>query len=487
MANEISFYEPLDPSVPISFDGNAARFEAQFKVVPAPGGGAALLIPIPTPSTPILLAAALDIGYGAAAAQLCMFNPSEWVGLRQHLKHRLDLVQSILLQNPVMDWVLAPFSEHLEQNEKSGSAYALGMLYCRVATGEFAAKNAWGPPQRFWHYKVAQDSAVCLTALKNPALSEKMNPDFLVQFGPQTWAGVEAKGSLSGLSWPKLKEGLAQASKFNSIRFFDFAAGNFIVRPVTVKACTLTYFQDATKTLEILHLDPPEVQISDEDNLGTKEPVYILEAGDLLRFAQAIRQHSLFDEAPLSENPEGIVPGSYHWSSWPGDAKVLIGLPCVLRTNQAKLFWSIQALRRLMPVIARWRDRRESDSTGAPNELLALAASILNERRDPLESAASVSAWRQIAEYLGALADTDKEPTWSSVLADLWQIPILEHFNIEPRASNVTSFFELWDHLGAVIESVQEQWRLRSVYAGERGSIGVPTSHGLLVIGRGAK
>ncbi|MBI3350597.1 MAG: hypothetical protein HY020_25800 [Burkholderiales bacterium] len=334
-----------------------AAFKAQFAApaaVPLFAGNAMLEIS----------AAALDAGYGLAPCNAPGLDGAQLAALFPYLDARRQLLLSALsFVGPPTDVARASFVPGLNATEKVGLANLLGMVLCRIAASRWVAAQALGPIQRFWHLDLAEHEPVNLVQ-GPPALPGVQNPDFLFET-PNGWFLMESKGSVGGLLWKKLREGLQQALRFGGFAFVDPNAGPLAANVVQARACSMAHFRAGD--LQLTLLDPPDgpqalAATPPEEAPIPPQLVLVQAFCDLLQWELALGQFTGGDPyAVLQEHATDapivpIAPWPVTWrtlSDVAGRGPALsLGIWSELLTSRRALFLALKAMRHVLPVCA---------------------------------------------------------------------------------------------------------------------------------------
>lgn len=491
MPNQVEFIEPIPVPGAINFALSTAPFFAQFMPALLPAGGG--VAPLPDPTTPagqaILISAALDAGYGTFIQPIPSLSAADLAQLQQQLLAQKNVVESLLERNAAGQTVLRPVMRMLEKNGKSPNSFALGTLYARVATELWVQANAWPPVQRFWHFSVLEQSMANFVTNQS---HNSYNPDFLVMHGNNLWACVEAKGTLEGLDLARMKSGLYQACKLTLIQWQPPLGALQTVVP-NMQVCTMAYFDQATGTLEVRHLDPPARQMTPK-NPDRMRPVLFLEGGDFYRWSQAILQFENLAESPA---PSDLEDGEMDWAQWSDASNAWIGIPRTLRRYRAMLNWASELLSWLIPTLGRWRDKSlfgsniEDDFRRIPGRLRRMTAYARRRSRTATENQGldQGTAWLLLGDTLRTLARNEIAPSWSTTLSRIWEAPILGSLTPDDRDPNfeVTSLAKLWHAFGDAQRSFPVNWILNALLPVDSSRPNLSfqskiTSHGLLVV-----
>jgi hypothetical protein len=437
---------------------------------------------LPPPNDPLVVAAAEDCGYGMAPGNRILATPAEWNDLLQYLNARFTLVQSLFEKFPpgpgpgVVS--KASFAKFLESSEKSPAAFALGMIYSRVATEQWhLVKGLGAPPHRFWHYKVLKHPAVDLSG-GGPAWNVD-SPDFFVEDAAGAWSVVESKGTLGDIDPERLRAGLTQAYKFANLQLVDPIGSPPVAHAIGDRVCVLTYV-DLYGELQVMHLDPPAAASFTERG----GPIGLAQAADLVRFDEALSRyafHSGTDDFEYQSMDAGII-----WSSSSHQESFKYGVSGIQARLRAPLRWAVHALSVVVPMAARARSQgMEGPRFSAAVQ--ALASRIARTATKGLNDAElDQDAWRNLSDSLFSyVASVEPAPTWQGLLEHIWTLPLLRTFGPIHRNRETHSLEGLWRALDGTIR----KWK-RVVVRNQRlqiqlGESSYPqlaiTSHGLLV------
>lgn len=459
-------------------------FVAQFgpPLIPVPSG-----VNLPDPSQPAglaaLVAAALDAGNGSnLGPPMPTQTPADLAALQQFLQRRLDLTLSLFQQTASGDWIAQPFAKILDANTRTAESFALGMLYARVATGEWATANGWGAIQHFWHFGVLKHNAVTFNATK---LLDALNPDFLVCHGNGNWASVEAKGKWGAYSHAELKRGMSQAGKWQLISWPDPATG-VLIPPISVDSvCTMTYFDP---TLQVLHLDPP----GNAEGLAAPDrayPVFLLEAAKFLSWIQAGLQLRALRGGGADDSGAAPLDEELVWAPWPGRPEVQIGGPQALLSASHALATGIEVLSWLVPRLGRWRRSALRQPEREAERVRPRLRRLVSEARQlAISEERTQGVWLRLSQLLQKLGHEKRaDLKWTDVLVVVWAADLLGDFG--PAHRPFSSLLQLHDWMNNTLRASRERWQL-DVESPAAGSPPTPyfvhtTSHGLLVVARG--
>lgn len=476
MTNLLTFHVPkVRSKASIDFMLDARPFlSTQFQpLVPAET--------LPAPNSVEMWAAAHDCGYGVSWDKRVECSGKEWQALHRHLYQRLRFHLTLLenaspLGTPAA-WKRAAFASLLETTEKSALSYALGAIYCRIATGRWRTRSHAchaGYLRRFWHYKITAHPAVTLGGGGN-AMKGIQNPDYMAQCSCEAWSAVEAKGTLEQLDRGELKRGLGQAMKFSTLSLYSLHKSSPSTKPIRSSVCVANYF-DSNALLQVLHLDPPNPQAA---ALPEREsgPMVVTEFADLVHFEHALHQHQSYEAGALTDDDHGS--GSVEWRGTPDLPELRFGMAVQQVKLQARLTWAIDALSRIMPVIAAARTKGWPGSR-LRNALRRQARRIQYDTArtgDPVDAADT--AWKEFALWIKQEA-VGEQVDWSALLTRLWTAPILSAFGGEAAKS----LQGLWWDLHRLRRAGQLDARLRqpagSVSEGPVPSMAI-TTYGLIV------
>lgn len=499
MANVVTFYELTNP--PVNFLPTGQAFLAQFSIHPTAPTAA---LPLATPISPKLYAAALDSGYGTNSVDLLNSTPTDWINLGDYLLLRLKMVLSVLDQSPTGVWNKTGFAGKLESNESGANAYALGMIFCRCAIEEWGNAHGYGVPKRFWHYKVATHAAVNLTGQTNPKHAKKQNPDFVVEMGNGAWAAVEAKGTLAPSCPSTLKTGLGQAHKYQAISFTSHNSGVLVNANIGHQVCTEAHFNGTSLEVTQLHSTstqkpifpataaanspgnvpamlaaPRPANLKDTPPPPVEESMFMLvQAGDLLRYRQAYLQFQLFPSASTNAASAAAIrslPDGFEWrvsSHW---QDLLIGLPTVLKLKCEPINWALHVFEILTPVfgVCRVRAKEGNDDIRKDTEV---ALGVLAECEAVTERE---NSWGMLRNALESLAFQPDAVSWTVGLSALLTTEVIRNKDF-PHCSN-RSIQAFLDVLQREIQSSVEQLLLTDSDFDRANKLAF-TSHSLAVL-----
>ncbi len=300
------------------------------------------------------------------------------------------------------------------------------------------------------------------------------NPDYMAQCSCGAWSAVEAKGTLEQLDRGELKRGLGQAMKFPTLSLYSAEEWSPSTEPIDSSVCVATYF-DSNALLQVLHLDPPNPQAA---ALPEREsgPMVVTEFADLVHFEHALHQHQSYEAGTLTDDDHGSE--SVEWRGTPNLPELRFGMAVQQVELQARLTWAINALGRIMPVIAAARTKGWSGSR-LRSALRRQARRIQYDTArtgDPVDAADT--AWKEFALWIKQEALGDQRD-WSELLTRLWAAPILSAFG-----AGAKSLQEMWWVLDTLRRAGQLDARLPqpagSVSEGPVPSMAI-TTYGLIV------
>lgn len=432
--NQIAFWVPKSPLPVIS---GAADLPTKLANIHFPKDVKAFAVQFQSASTghvplvldPLqILKAALNSGYGVDRKEMQLltakkWSPKEWAALEKYLQARLKMLLAVLVESGTPSVVtLLGVADMLEASEKVGIAYALGSIFCRVATDawidNFHPKQT---VQHFWHWKVACDKAVNLGALRN-LVKKSENPDYIFSV-KDTWYCVEAKGTLEGEDWNVLKVGLHQAKKIGSLELIDPLAPYLPVpRPIQGFACTLAYF-DKADALQIIHLDPP---VSKPKRRSIRKTLTLVpEFAELVGFERAFSQ--FLNLAQPTHVPrellEATKPMVLEWKLMHHDADaaacIYLGMSSSMHTLEVDLDQALRALRLIVPTCALAASRQPDGLVSLPHLDMLLAQ--LQRASSTVQDAEPTSMWRALCDVVDAFIKDGPENRagvpWQTLLA----------------------------------------------------------------------
>lgn len=265
----------------------------------------------------MLLAAALDCGYGAhnEVDQISFLNIPALLRkrLRFYQKSRMRLLWSLL------DWTSGPslkrhgVVKYIESTEKGDAAFILGCIGMRLAVEEWL-KSKNKAFKRLWHYSVYTNCSVALNYVNVCGTDGRSRPDFLMQDMNDDWYAVEAKGSLDSLDWNRVREGLIQASQIEKLSYWEPSTYQLNIRQINAYGCGATQFSKNGQ-LELVFIDPP-ANANNDFNFGEFEEVldFVPVFADLLLFIQSYEQFQVLStRKPKSSELESISLNDIIW------------------------------------------------------------------------------------------------------------------------------------------------------------------------------
>lgn len=438
MANLLTYYVPSATSkTSIDFGLKPKEFLSEQFLAIAPAE------PLPSPNSAEVWAAAHDCGYGMQRNTRVICSKRTWDALCAHVQKRLQLHLTLLMRTAPAGgpdlWTQESFVPVLESNEKAALSYTLGSIFCRVATERWYRRihaPAHTSVARFWHYKITSNPAVTLHG--GPATKGIQNPDYIAQCNCGTWSAVEAKGALGPMNHGELKNGLGQAMKFRTLTILSLTSAATPPVKIDSSVCVSTYF-DKNSLLQVLHLDPPSPEADARDRRELT-PCIVIEFADLVHFDQVLGQHQAYE----ARDAERDDPPSW-WIEWRASREVpdlLFGVPTSQVNLQTTLHWAVDALGKMLPVIAAARVR-EWSRTQCMDAMQRLCLRIRHdsERMDDLLEAER-DAWQGFARWIEDEA-AGEQAQWTDLLERLWRAPILSAFGDR----NVQSLEGLWHQL----------------------------------------
>ncbi|WP_414953829.1 hypothetical protein [Caballeronia eucalypticola] len=491
MPNKVEFFVPDPAQLPLVFTLAPAGFMAQFTPMMVPGPEvAAVASPLPNPSIPneyiVLLADALDSGYGSNATPMPTMPLADRIAFYWHLALQLDLAFTLVKPLPPVGWVLQPFASEIEKTAKTTYSYLLGMLYTSVATRLWGEANGWGNIREFWHYGVLASRATNFMA---GVAYQQENPDFLVEFhgGAGTWACVEAKGTLHNRDDAAIKKGLSQACKLTQVKWQSIGAPVTVVSPAQ-QACVMTYFHPLQQnSLEVVVIDPP-ADTSIRPSADSKAPLFFKQGGDLVRWGQALDQFESMAKAAEGEDPR-LQLERFDWARTNSQHDVWVGVPKIMRTYAGTINSALVLLDWLVPYLSSWRKKPSVTPRGV-NMRLANMASYAKTRAntvepDGIENHALV--WSRVALFLDVLRKGNKEVlAWEMVLRDIWSLQIFRRLDLPANLgySAVKTLEDLWTMFSRAVVIERDQWEIADAANGaDAGNVPyAKTMHGLIVV-----
>jgi hypothetical protein len=407
MPNTIRFFEPKKPhggraaanryplrprrKSYLDFTLKGASFKALFE----PSSKPSRPLP-PYPLAANLLAAALDAGYGAGPAEMLGASAGEWVKIRRYMRARFECLLSLLRPSTAIPSTIgrSVVVDALEMTEKIHMAFLLGTVFCRVANREWTQHilTGVGSIDRFWHRQVATHQAVCLQHAARAGTEKVQNPDFLFRAGGE-WFSGEAKGSFANEDWDILRDGLQQASKLTTLKFFDLDAMDWQDELIRGFSCTQAWFEPSTHELQVTHVDPPAVVAQREQD---SEWYGVADFAVLVRALQACTQFQSLapDDGPVADE-FGQLPDGVLWRRIdPGgsfEQPAAIGLVEAVGKAQDSMRLAVAALSLIVPACAAARESIE-------------AAQGLKDK--PSNQALS-RRWNALAKRLSSQGDAD--------------------------------------------------------------------------------
>ena len=472
MANEIDFQVPFYGKGAVAL--GLVPFLSQFV--------STATVSLPPLNDPLVMAAAEDCGYGISPGNRILATPAEWNDLLQYLNARFTLVQSLFEKFPPGPGpgvvCKASFAKFLESSEKSPAAFALGMIYSRVATEQWHLVKALGaPPHRFWHYKVLKHPAVDLRG-GGPAWNVD-SPDFFVEDAAGAWSVVESKGTLGDIDLKRLRAGLSQAYKFANLQLVDPIGSTPVAHAIGDRVCVLTYV-DQHGELQVMHLDPPAAaSLTEHDG-----PIGLAQAADLVRFDEALSRYAF--HSGKDDFKYQVLDGDIIWSSSSHQESFKYGVTGIQARVRAPLRWAVHALSVVVPMVARARRQGMEGPTllAAVQSLASRIGRIATRGRNNAEL--DQDAWRSLSGSLFSYAASgEPAATWQGLLEHIWTVPLLSTFGSHHRDRDTHSLEGLWRALdGTVRESKRVVVRNQQLQI-QLGESSYPqlaiTSHGLLV------
>lgn len=468
MASRINFYIPKDPhKASLNFAMKPSYFlKNNFVELPSS-------VDVQSLRHSSVLAATLDCGYGLHPKALISAPTSTWASICSFANIKRRMLLSLVEESKPSSCRLKDFADFLEKSDRSSASFAIGQIFCRLATGHWYASFQDNTRiHRYWHLDVAAHPAVSMTGA-GPSLNS-LNPDYLVEDNHGNWSAVEAKGSLDGLNKERLRDGLRQAAKFPGIRFIDPLSGNERFEPISSAVCVSSYFDLKSRELQVLHLDPPCNDFDNEESVNSL--TVVAKAWDLIRYYEALLHYQFYAKNRLEDNSGAIGKFAVRRTSLGG------GLSIEITQHHASmatyLDWSIQALSAVTPIICSARRSGSIKREHLTDALSMLAASAISRKG---ERKGEAERWRLFLSYLRSATSNAKEIGWKDLLRAAWTAPVLPDENLKRAESYPNSIHALWWSLELTADYLHNHIPISNALSEKRRTDRFPTSHGLVV------